>query len=180
MGFAGYFHDACPARMVSRRLGSGVCLLLLPIGWAVAPILLSGIIATMTQMLRWITVFANDLMVARGLALARRRAAVHHRSGFGSPVCVRGELPSRLRSMGSSLMLTSTLINGDRCRLLTMCVLGGAGVFAVRHVRRRRVRGRTSLCARRPGRLLVNRGDPALGRTAAASPPSWSPAADEP
>lgn len=103
------------------------------------PILLSGIATMITADAVLITVFANDSDGGTGLVLGFAGVLlfiIGFNFGFGSLVWVYAaeSFPSRLRSMGSSLMLTSTLTANAivaAFSLTMLRVLGGAGVFAV-------------------------------------------------
>lgn len=101
------------------------------------PILLSGIVMIIVADAMLIVIFANS--AGSGLVLGFGGILlfiVGFNFGFGSLVWVyAGEsFPSRLRSLGSSVMLTSTLTGNALIAgfFLTMLhLLGGAGVFAV-------------------------------------------------
>lgn len=101
------------------------------------PILLSGIVMMIVADITLIVIFANS--AGSGLVLGFGGILlfiVGFNFGFGSLVWVyAGEsFPSRLRSLGSSVMLTSTLTGNALIAgfFLTMLqLLGGAGVFAV-------------------------------------------------
>lgn len=101
------------------------------------PILLSGIVMMIVADTTLIVIFANS--AGSGLVLGFGGILlfiVGFNFGFGSLVWVyAGEsFPSRLRSLGSSVMLTSTLTGNALIAgfFLTMLqLLGGAGVFAV-------------------------------------------------
>lgn len=101
------------------------------------PILLSGIVIMIVADAMLIVIFANS--AGSGLVLGFGGILlfiVGFNFGFGSLVWVyAGEsFPSRLRSLGSSVMLTSTLTGNALIAgfFLTMLhLLGGAGVFAV-------------------------------------------------
>lgn len=101
------------------------------------PILLSGIVMMIVADAMLIVIFANS--AGSGLVLGFGGILlfiVGFNFGFGSLVWVyAGEsFPSRLRSLGSSVMLTSTLTGNALIAgfFLTMLhLLGGAGVFAV-------------------------------------------------
>jgi len=101
------------------------------------PILLSGIVMMIVADATLMVIFANSS--GSGLVLGFGGILlfiVGFNFGFGSLVWVyAGEsFPSRLRSLGSSVMLTSTLTGNALIAgfFLTMLqLLGGAGVFAV-------------------------------------------------
>lgn len=101
------------------------------------PILLSGIVMMIVADATLMVIFANSS--GSGLVLGFGGILlfiVGFNFGFGSLVWVyAGEsFPSRLRSLGSSVMLTSTLTGNSLIAgfFLTMLqLLGGAGVFAV-------------------------------------------------
>lgn len=101
------------------------------------PILLSGIVMMIVADATLMVIFANSS--GNGLVLGFGGILlfiVGFNFGFGSLVWVyAGEsFPSRLRSLGSSVMLTSTLTGNALIAgfFLTMLqLLGGAGVFAV-------------------------------------------------
>ncbi|MDP7722154.1 sugar porter family MFS transporter [Mycobacterium sp. TY814] len=101
------------------------------------PILLSGIVMMIVADATLMVIFANSS--GSGLVLGFGGILlfiVGFNFGFGSLVWVyAGEsFPSRLRSLGSSVMLTSTLTGNALIAgfFLTMLqILGGAGVFAV-------------------------------------------------
>lgn len=101
------------------------------------PILLSGIVMMIVADVTLIVIFANS--AGSGLVLGFGGILlfiVGFNFGFGSLVWVyAGEsFPSRLRSLGSSVMLTSTLTGNALIAgfFLTMLqLLGGAGVFTV-------------------------------------------------
>lgn len=101
------------------------------------PILLSGIVMMIVADATLIVIFANS--AGSGLVLGFGGILlfiVGFNFGFGSLVWVyAGEsFPSRLRSLGSSVMLTSTLTGNALIAgffLTLLHLLGGAGVFAV-------------------------------------------------
>jgi MFS family permease len=99
------------------------------------PILLSGIAMMIAADLVLIAVFARGSSVIFGFA-GVLLFIIGFSFGFGSMVWVyAGEsFPSRLRSIGSSTMLTSSLVGNAivAAGFLTMLhSLGGAGAFAV-------------------------------------------------
>ncbi|KKB98869.1 major facilitator transporter [Mycolicibacter arupensis] len=104
------------------------------------PILLSGIAAMVTANLLLVAVFAAGEAFGGALAAVKFGGVllftVGYTFGFGSLVWVyAGEsLPARMRSLGSSAMLTSDLVGNAivAAVFLTMLTaLGGAGTFAV-------------------------------------------------
>ncbi|WP_050174500.1 sugar porter family MFS transporter [Mycobacterium tuberculosis] len=140
MGFAGYFAMlALPAMVQVAGLAAVCASLFLVDRLGRRPILLSGIATMITADAVLITVFANDSDGGTGLVLGFAGVLlfiIGFNFGFGSLVWVYAaeSFPSRLRSMGSSLMLTSTLTANAivaAFSLTMLRVLGGAGVFAV-------------------------------------------------
>lgn len=164
MGFAGYFAMlALPAMVQVAGLAAVCASLFLVDRLGRRPILLSGIATMITADAVLITVFANDSDGGTGLVLGFAGVLlfiIGFNFGFGSLVWVYAaeSFPSRLRSMGSSLMLTSTLTANAIVAAFSLTMLRVLG--GLRHVRRRRVRGRVPLCAGDQG--PQTRGDPAL------------------
>lgn len=138
MGFQGNFALlGLPALVQLAGLFAVFVSLLSVDRWGRRPILLSGIALMIAADAMLIVIFANStssgLMLGFGGVLL---FIIGFNFGFGSLVWVyAGEsFPSRLRSMGSSVMLTSTLTGNAIIAgfFLTMLHwLGGAGVFAV-------------------------------------------------
>lgn len=104
------------------------------------PILMSGITAMIVANVLLIAVFAAGAVFGDALAAVKFAGVllftVGYTFGFGSLVWVyAGEsLPARLRSMGSSAMLTSDLVANAIVAgvfLTMLTTLGGAGTFAV-------------------------------------------------
>ncbi|MBS9533893.1 sugar porter family MFS transporter [Mycobacterium sp. M1] len=141
MGFTGDFALlVLPALIQVAALAAMVVSLLLIDRVGRRPILLSGIAAMVAANALLIAVFAAGDVFGGALAALKFGGVllftVGYTFGFGSLVWVyAGEaLPARLRSMGSSAMLTSDLVANAvvAAVFLTMLTaLGGAGTFAV-------------------------------------------------
>jgi len=136
MGFTGNFALlALPALVQLAGLAAVCAALVLVDRLGRRPILLSGIAIMIAADLTLIAVFARGLGTMVGFA-GVLLFIVGFSFGFGSLVWVyAGEsFPARLRSMGSSTMLTSDLVANAivAAVFLTMLhSLGGAGAFAV-------------------------------------------------
>ena len=135
MGFQGDFALlALPALVQVAGLAAVCASLLLVDRLGRRPILLSGIAMMIVAVVLLIVVFAADSGAILGFA-GVLLFIIGFSFGFGSLVWVyAGEsFPSRLRSMGSSVMLTSNLTANALIAgfFLTMLhLLGGTGVFA--------------------------------------------------
>ncbi len=140
MGFEGYFALLALPAIVQVAGLTAVCVSLVLVDRVGRrPILLSGIAMMIAADAVLIAVFAGDATGTGALIFGFGGVLlfiIGFSFGFGSLVWVyAGEsFPSRLRSMGSSVMLTSTLtanaiIAGFSLTMLHL--LGGAGVFAV-------------------------------------------------
>jgi len=136
MGFTGNFGLlALPALVQLAGLAAVCASLLLVDRLGRRPILLSGIAMMIAADVVLIAVFAGGFRVIFGF-VGVLLFIIGFSFGFGSLVWVyAGEsFPSRLRSIGSSTMLTSNLVANAivAAFFLTMLhSLGGAGVFAV-------------------------------------------------
>ncbi|WP_407662681.1 sugar porter family MFS transporter [Mycolicibacter minnesotensis] len=141
MGFEGDFALLIlPALVQVAALAAMVVSLVLIDRVGRRPILLSGITAMVTANLLLVAVFAAGDTFGSALAAVKFGGVllftVGYTFGFGSLVWVyAGEsLPARMRSLGSSAMLTSDLVGNAivAAVFLTMLTaLGGAGTFAV-------------------------------------------------
>ena len=136
MGFKGYFALlALPALVQLAGLAAVCAALVLVDRLGRRPILLSGIAMMIAADVVLIAVFAQGSSVILGFA-GVLLFIIGFSFGFGSMVWVyAGEsFPSRLRSIGSSTMLTSSLAANAivAAGFLTMLhSLGGAGAYAV-------------------------------------------------
>ena len=136
MGFKGYFALlALPALVQLAGLAAVCAALLLVDRVGRRPILLSGIAMMIAADVVLIVAFAQGSSVTLGFA-GVVLFIIGFSFGFGSMVWVyAGEsFPSRLRSIGSSTMLTSNLVANAivAAGFLTMLhSLGGAGAYAV-------------------------------------------------
>jgi SP family galactose:H+ symporter-like MFS transporter len=136
MGFKGYFALlALPALVQLAGLAAVCAALLLVDRVGRRPILLSGIAMMIAADVVLIAAFAQGSTVILGFA-GVLLFIIGFSFGFGSMVWVyAGEsFPSRLRSIGSSTMLTSNLVANAivAAGFLTMLhSLGGAGAYAV-------------------------------------------------
>jgi sugar porter (SP) family MFS transporter len=136
MGFKGYFALlALPALVQLAGLAAVCAALLLVDRVGRRPILLSGIAMMIAADVVLIVAFAQGSSVILGFA-GVLLFIIGFSFGFGSMVWVyAGEsFPSRLRSIGSSTMLTSNLVANAivAAGFLTMLhSLGGAGAYAV-------------------------------------------------
>jgi SP family galactose:H+ symporter-like MFS transporter len=136
MGFKGYFALlALPALVQLAGLAAVCAALVLVDRLGRRPILLSGIAIMIAADVVLIAVFAQGSSVILGFA-GVLLFIIGFSFGFGSMVWVyAGEsFPSRLRSIGSSTMLTSSLAANAivAAGFLTMLhSLGGAGAYAV-------------------------------------------------
>ncbi|MEO6794795.1 MAG: sugar porter family MFS transporter [Mycobacterium sp.] len=141
MGFQGHFALLIlPALVQVAALAAMVVSLVLIDRVGRRPILLSGITAMIAANLLLIGVFAAGPVFGDALTAVKFGGVllftVGYTFGFGSLVWVyAGEsLPARLRSMGSSAMLTSDLVANAIVAavfLSMLTALGGAGTFAV-------------------------------------------------
>jgi MFS transporter, SP family, galactose:H+ symporter len=136
MGFNGYFALlALPALVQLAGLAAVCAALVLVDRLGRRPILLSGIAMMIAADVVLIAVFARGSSVMLGFA-GVLLFIIGFNFGFGSMAWVyAGEsFPSRLRSIGSSTMLTSSLVANAivAAGFLTMLhSLGGAGAYAV-------------------------------------------------
>lgn len=170
MGFAGYFAMlALPAMVQVAGLAAVCASLFLVDRLGRRPILLSGTASHVARRCRADHRIRQRLRWWHGAGVGvRRRAAVHHRvqlrirlAGLGVR---RGELPvpAAVDGIEPDAHL-DTDGQRDRCRLLAhhaACARRRRRFRGLRHVRRRRVRGRVPLCAGDQG--PQTRGDPAL------------------
>jgi len=136
MGFKGYFALlGLPALVQVAGLAAVCAALVLVDRLGRRPILLSGIATMIAADLVLIAVFARGSNVIFGFA-GVLLFIIGFSFGFGSMAWVyAGEsFPSRLRSIGSSTMLTSSLVGNAivaAASLTMLHSLGGAGAFAV-------------------------------------------------